>query len=326
MNEPAALVWMVQMNCIDMNAWYSRVDKPERPDYVVFDLDPPESRNGFVQAIRVAHLVREALERLELRSYVKTSGADGIHVLVPIARRYSYTDTYELAERVSRRLEAENPGLVTTEWLKKKRRGVLVDHRQNGHGKTIASAYSVRPKPGAPVSTPLRWEELGEKVRPRDFGMREALQRVEQHGDLFEPVLQGGQALGAGAASVARVSRALVIGSGPNGLAAAIALLQRGVEVEVREAAGHLGGGVHTEELTLPGFLHDVCATVQPLARGLAVLPEPRPGRRVGSPRRGGGAPARRRDGGDARARARRDRRGPRAGRRTPTAGSWSRS
>jgi len=72
---------------------------------------------------------------------------------------------------------------------------VLVDHRQNGHGKTIAAAYSVRPKPGAPVSTPLRWEELGEKVRLRDFGMRESLQRVERHGDLFEPVLQGGQGL-----------------------------------------------------------------------------------------------------------------------------------
>ena len=195
-NEPAAVAWMVQMNCIDMNAWYSRVDKPERPDYVVFDLDPPGSRNGFAQAIRVAHLVRGALDELELRSYVKTSGADGIHVLVPITRRSSYANAYELAERVSRALEAENPGLVTTEWLKKKRRGVLVDHRQNGHGKTIASVYSVRPKPGAPVSTPLRWEELGEKLRPRDFGMREALERVERHGDLFEPVLRGDQTLG----------------------------------------------------------------------------------------------------------------------------------
>jgi len=195
-NEPAAAVWMVQMNCIDMNAWYSRVDKPERPDFVLFDLDPPESRNGFVEAIRVAHLIREALERLELRSYVKTSGADGIHVLVPITRRSTYKDTYDFAELVSRRVEAEHPGLATTEWLKKKRRGVLVDHRQNGHGKTIASVYSVRPKPGAPVSTPLHWEELGEKVRPRDFGRREALARVEKHGDLFEPVLQGGQGLG----------------------------------------------------------------------------------------------------------------------------------
>ena len=195
-NDRETLLWMVQMHCIDMNAWYSRVDKPERPDYVVFDLDPPESRNGFTQAIRVAHLVRKALERLELDSYVKTSGADGIHVLVPVARRSTYADAYEFAELVSRSLEGENLGLVTTEWLKKKRRGVLVDHRQNGHGKTIASPYSVRPKAGAPVSTPLRWEELGEEVRPRDFGMREALARVEKHGDLFEPVLQGGQALG----------------------------------------------------------------------------------------------------------------------------------
>jgi len=195
-NDRETLLWMVQMHCIDMNAWYSRIDKPERPDYVVFDLDPPESRNGFAQAIQVAHLVREALERLELDSYVKTSGADGIHVLVPIARRSTYPDTYEFAERVSRALEGDHAGLVTTEWLKKKRRGVLVDHRQNGHGKTIASPYSVRPKPGAPVSTPLRWEELGEKVRPRDFGMREALARFDEHGDLFEPVLQGGQALG----------------------------------------------------------------------------------------------------------------------------------
>jgi bifunctional non-homologous end joining protein LigD len=195
-NEPAALVWMVQMNCIDMNAWYSRVDKPDRPDYVVFDLDPPESRNGFAQAVRVAHLVREAVEELELPAHVKTSGADGIHVLVPIARRSSFPDAYEFAERVSRALEAEHAGLVTTEWLKKKRRGVLVDHRQNGHGKTIASVYSVRPKPGAPVSTPLRWEELTEKVRPRDFGRREALERLERHGDLFEPVLRGGPALG----------------------------------------------------------------------------------------------------------------------------------
>jgi bifunctional non-homologous end joining protein LigD len=195
-NEPAAAVWMVQMNCIDMNAWYSRVDKPERPDFVLFDLDPPDERDGFAQAVRVAHLVREALEELELDSYVKTSGADGIHVLVPIARRATFQQTYDFAELLSRRLEAEHPGLVTTEWLKKKRSGVLVDHRQNGHGKTIASVYSVRPKPGAPVSTPLRWEELTEKVQPRDFGRREALDRVQKHGDLFEPVLKGGQALG----------------------------------------------------------------------------------------------------------------------------------
>jgi bifunctional non-homologous end joining protein LigD len=194
-DDELALLWMVQFHCIDMNAWYSRIDKPDRPEFVLFDLDPPDAQDGFAQSVRVAHLVREALEELELRSYVKTSGADGIHVLLPIARRATFEQTYEFAELLSRRLEAEHPGLVTTEWLKKKRHGVLVDHRQNGHGKTIASVYSVRPKPGAPVSTPLRWEELTERIRPRDFGRREALDRVEKHGDLFEPVLQGGQAL-----------------------------------------------------------------------------------------------------------------------------------
>ena len=195
-NETAAVVWMVQMNCIDMNAWYSRVDKPERPDYVVFDLDPPDDPDAFALCVRVAHLVRAELERLDLESHVKTSGSDGIHVLVPIARRSGYDETYEFAELLSRRLEQEHPGEVTTEWLKKKRSGVLVDHRQNGHGKTIASVYSVRPKPGAPVSTPLPWAELSEDVRPRDFTMQIALERVERLGDLFEPVLRGKQALG----------------------------------------------------------------------------------------------------------------------------------
>jgi bifunctional non-homologous end joining protein LigD len=127
---------------------------------------------------------------------VKTSGADGIHVLVPIARRHGYDETYEFAELLSRRLEGEYPGEVTTEWLKRKRSGVLVDHRQNGWGKTIASVYSVRPKPGAPVSTPLRWDELTDDVRPRDFTMTVALERVERHGDLFEPVLCRRQGLG----------------------------------------------------------------------------------------------------------------------------------
>jgi bifunctional non-homologous end joining protein LigD len=196
-NSREALLWMVQMHCIDMNAWYSRVDKPDRPDFVVFDLDPPDDPGGFALAVRVAHRIRAALVEHELRSYVKTSGADGIHVLVPIVRRHGFDETYEFAELLSRRLEGEHPGEVTTEWLKRKRDGVLVDHRQNGHGKTIASVYSVRPKPGAPVSTPLRWEELTEEIHPRDFSMAVALERFERDGDLYEPVLRGGQSLGA---------------------------------------------------------------------------------------------------------------------------------
>jgi len=190
-----AIQWMAQMNCIDMNAWYSRVDKPARPDYVVFDLDPPDGE--FALCVRAAHLLHELLDTLGLRSYVKTSGADGIHVLVPITRRYGFDETYAFAEAVSRRLEAEHPGVVTTEWLKRKREGVLLDHRQNGHGKTLASVYSVRPKPTAPVSTPLAWDELTEDVRPERFTMAVALERLERLGDLFEPTLTGGQSLGA---------------------------------------------------------------------------------------------------------------------------------
>jgi bifunctional non-homologous end joining protein LigD len=199
-----ALQWTVQMNCIDMNVWYSRVDKPQRPDYVVFDLDPPDEDGGFAQAIEVAHLIRELLEELELPGYVKTSGADGIHVLAPITRRSTFEETYAFAEAASRLLESRHPGLVTTEWLKKKRSGVLVDHRQNGAGKTIASVYSVRPKPGAPVSTPLRWEELTADVRPRDFTMAVALQRVAEHGDLYAPVLEAPRPLASAAKNLGR--------------------------------------------------------------------------------------------------------------------------
>ena len=194
-NCPDVLLWMVQMHCIDMNAWYSRVDRPDRPDYVLFDLDPPDGEGGFALAVRVARRIHDALVELDLRGYVKTSGADGIHVLVPIVRRSGYDETYAFAELLARRLEAEHPGEVTTEWLKAKRSGVLVDHRQNGWGKTIASVYSVRPRPGAPVSTPLAWEELDERMRPTDFTMAVARERLARRGDLFAPVLDGGQAL-----------------------------------------------------------------------------------------------------------------------------------
>jgi bifunctional non-homologous end joining protein LigD len=186
-NSPEGVLWMVQMNCVDMNAWYSRVDKPHRPDFVLFDLDPPD--DGFELAIEVAHLIHDLLDEVGLPGYVKTSGADGIHVVAPITRRSTFEQTYHFAEQASRLLEERHPGKLTTEWLKKKRQGVLVDHRQNGWGKTIASVYSVRPKPGAPVSTPLRWEELTADVRPRDFTMAVARRRLDEHGDLFAPVL-----------------------------------------------------------------------------------------------------------------------------------------
>jgi len=195
-NDELSLLWMVNMGSIDMNVWYSRVDKPERPDFVLFDLDPSPDV-GFKETVQVALLVKEVLDALELVGYPKTSGSDGIHVLVPIQRRYTYADTREFAEIVARTLERTHRGLVTTEWSKAKRRGVLIDANQNGEGKTIASVYSVRPREGAPVSTPLRWDEVNEKLDPLEFTMEVVRGRIGQDGDLFAPVLQGGQNLGA---------------------------------------------------------------------------------------------------------------------------------
>src|SRR5206468_5224175 len=130
-NDELALLWMVNMGCIDLNTWYSRIDRPERPDFVLFDLDPSPDV-GFPEAVQVALLVRQALEALGLRGFAKTSGADGVHVLVPITRRSSYDDTREFAEIVARALASSHRGLVTTEWSKAKRRGVLIDANQNG--------------------------------------------------------------------------------------------------------------------------------------------------------------------------------------------------
>jgi bifunctional non-homologous end joining protein LigD len=193
-NDELALLWMVNMGCIDLNTWYSRIDKPERPDWVLFDLDPSPDV-GFVETIEVALLVKQALETLELESVVKTSGSEGIHILVPIARRHTYADTREFSAVIANALARTHRGLVTTEWTKAKRRGVLIDSNQNGEGKTIASVYSVRPKAGAPVSTPLRWDEVNESLDPAAFTMEEVLRRVEEHGDLFADVLTTKQSL-----------------------------------------------------------------------------------------------------------------------------------
>lgn len=193
-NDELALLWMVNMGCIDMNTWYSRVDKPSRPDWVLFDLDPSDDV-GFAETIEVALLLKRTLDLLELESFPKTSGSEGIHILVPVARRHTYAQTREFSEIVAGAIARAHPGLATTEWTKAKRRGVLIDSNQNGEGKTIASVYSVRPKPGAPVSTPLRWSEVRQGLDPFAFTMDAVLDRVGREGDLFAGVLESKQSL-----------------------------------------------------------------------------------------------------------------------------------
>jgi bifunctional non-homologous end joining protein LigD len=203
-NSREALLWMIQMHCIDMNAWYSRVDAPERPDYVVFDLDPPDG--AFALGVRAAKHVGDLMREIGIRSYVKTSGADGMHVFVPIERSNTFAETHTFAEAAASLLEARHPGVVTTEWLKSKRNGVLIDYNQNGAGRTTASVYSVRPKAGATVSTPLRWEELEDGLDRRAFTMEVALRRVADEGDFFEPVLAAGQSLDDASAELAKLA------------------------------------------------------------------------------------------------------------------------
>jgi bifunctional non-homologous end joining protein LigD len=193
-DDELALLWMVNMGCIDMHAWSSRADRAERPDWVLFDLDPSEGV-GFQEAVEVALLVKQALELVGLQGFPKTSGSRGIHVLVPIARRHTFADAYAFASVIASGLARAHPGLVTTEWTKTKRRGVLVDANQNGMGKTTASVYSVRPRPGATVSAPLRWEEVVPGLDASQFTMDAVLDRVARDGDLYAGVLENRQSL-----------------------------------------------------------------------------------------------------------------------------------
>jgi bifunctional non-homologous end joining protein LigD len=194
-NDDLSLLWMINMGCIDCNTWYSRLDRLDRPDWVLFDLDP-STGVGIGETIEVAHLLKQVLDSLGLVSFAKTSGAEGMHILVPIQRRHTYAETREFAASVAHMLASAHPGLVTTEWSKSKRRGVLIDANQNAQGKTIASVYSVRPKAGAPVSTPLGWEELDANLTPSSYTMEKTLARIARSGDLFAEVLTTKQPLG----------------------------------------------------------------------------------------------------------------------------------
>jgi bifunctional non-homologous end joining protein LigD len=194
-NDELALLWMVNTGCIECHTWYSRIDKLERPDRVVFDLDPSDDV-GFAGAVEVALLVKQALDALGLASFPKTSGALGLHVLVPIERRHTYDDTRRFATEVARTIAGAHADIATVQWSKAKRRGVLIDASQNAKGKTIASVYSVRPMPGATVSTPLDWDEVNETLDPSIYTMDAVLDRLDRHGDLYEGVLKTKQRLG----------------------------------------------------------------------------------------------------------------------------------
>jgi bifunctional non-homologous end joining protein LigD len=187
----ASLLWLVNLGCIDLNPWYARCDDVHRPDYLHFDLDPVEG-TPFPRVLETALLVRDALAAMEITSYAKTTGSRGIHVYVPIVRGPDQKQVWSLAKKFSKELEQKYPKIVTAEYrfAKRPKGRVLVDYNQNAWNRTLASVYSVRPKPLATVSTPVTWKEVERGVRFEDFTMMNVPQRLKKLGDLWEPLLR----------------------------------------------------------------------------------------------------------------------------------------
>ena len=204
MDDIESLRYVANTGTIPLHLWASRVGTLERPDWLVLDLDPKGA--PFTDVVKVALALRAILERLELASYPKTSGATGLHVLVPLGARYSYEETRTFARLLATLTVEAVPGIATVARIVQSRGGkVYVDFGQNGPGQTIVAPLSVRPLPGAPVSCPLRWSEVTARLDPRRFTIRTVGARLEQRGDPTAPVLGAGVDI---AAALARLDRA----------------------------------------------------------------------------------------------------------------------
>ena len=186
-----SLLWVVNLGCIDLNPWYARCDDTDRPDYLHFDLDPTPGAT-FHQVIETALLVRRGLEGLGMTCFAKTTGSKGIHVYIPIQRGPLQKQVWEFAKSFAVALAAQAPELVTSEYRVAKRppKHVLVDYNQNAWGRTLASIYSIRPRPQASVSTPVTWKELERGVEIEDFRIDTVPDRVRKLGDLWKPLLE----------------------------------------------------------------------------------------------------------------------------------------
>jgi bifunctional non-homologous end joining protein LigD len=194
-DDPMGLLWVANLGCIDLNPWQSLAEAPDTPTHVLFDLDPADGL-PFGKVVEAAGLVRRAIEELGLRGYPRTSGASGMHIMVPLVPRHDFDEVRLVARGVSEGLVTVRPDLVTTV-TRVADRGprVYLDANQNGRGRSIASVYSVRPRPGAPVATPLDWDEVVPGLDPREFTMGEVARRLERHGDLAAPLLEDLQEL-----------------------------------------------------------------------------------------------------------------------------------
>jgi len=186
----AALLWVINLGCIDLNQWYARCDDVDRPDYLHFDLDPVPGA-AFAQVLETALVLHAALDSLGMPNFAKTTGSKGIHIYVPIERGPTQKEVWTVAKALAVNLEARHPKLITAEYRIANRPAgrVLVDYNQNAWGHTLASIYSLRPKPRAPVSTPVTWDEVARGIAIDDFRIDNLPARIAKHGDLWAPLL-----------------------------------------------------------------------------------------------------------------------------------------
>lgn len=189
-NNKATLLYLNNLGCIEINPWNSRVKTLDNPDYLILDLDPSD-KNTFSQVVDTALVIKEVLDKAGVNSYCKTSGATGLHVYVPLHAAYDYDQARSFAELVAILAQEQLPATTTVERPLNKRKGrIYIDYLQNRRGQTLSSVYSVRPVPGASVSTPLLWKEVNDKLHPSNFTIFNVVERIEKVGDLFKPVLK----------------------------------------------------------------------------------------------------------------------------------------
>ncbi|WP_163397587.1 DNA ligase D [Flavobacterium fluviatile] len=190
-NNKETLIYMANLGCIEMNPWNSTIQNIENPDWLVIDIDPDQQ--DFSVVVETALVVKDVMDGLETECYCKTSGASGLHVYIPLGAQYDYDSVKILAELIAHEVQSRLPDTTSLERsIKKRNHKIYIDYLQNRIGQTLAAPYSVRPKPGATVSTPLEWSEVNSKLHPSQFTIKNVLKRFEKKGDLWTPVLSKG--------------------------------------------------------------------------------------------------------------------------------------
>ena len=191
-NDKETLGYLNNLGCIELNPWNSRVQSPDNPDYMIIDLDPSPN-NTFEQVIKTALVTKEILDKYNIASYCKTSGSKGIHIFIPMGAKYTYDQVKDFCHILVQFVLQKLPKITTLErTINKRGDKIYLDYLQNRSGQTVASVYSIRPKPGATVSMPLEWDEVIKGLKITDFTIHNALVRIKEKGDIFAPVLGKG--------------------------------------------------------------------------------------------------------------------------------------